>query len=858
MRARSDRPARSLPIRWQAYALAALVFLGILFGGGGIEGPVNNGVIQALSALLLALLFASHAQGTWPLPSAALGFIGLLLGLLVIALLQLVPLPPSLWSSLPDRELAASAFALAGASDSWHPLSVDPEATRRLAASLLLPSAIIYGLLGTTRREALLVVRAVVIAAGVSALIGALQLTLGNPAWLTYYEGPNSSAASGVFANANHHAAMLAAAILCLAFLIRADRSTAARGSSRGGGPIHPAWLALPFLVAITIATGSRAGMVLLLIAIPGALLITIGGRSPMLWLGGFAAAVAVTALVILFSPSGNLVAAGQSFIFSEDSRYAFLPDVLYTIRQYWPSGSGLGTFVQAFAPNENLDVASAGYVNRAHNDLLEWLLEAGLLGAFWLAALIAVLLWRIVGVARRRRELRGSQFAAVLTGALLLIILALHSLVDYPIRIAAISAVLAVGGGLIFTPLTDAPPRQITRRSGGRWMFGAGAVAGLAVGALTLRIFLAEAAVRQDNAALAQMLRPQSGAALGLAAEQQLILRNMDAARQLARSAIEQAPLNAAAVRVLAMSLPPGPAVEPWRVASAMGWRDGPTQLWALQQALVNGEFPVAAVRADAFLRTRSDKPQNYLTLVRTAALEPRFRAAITERLKLNPAWRASFFAVPQDASEEELQGTSQVLAALAAANGQPTLGEASAAIARLIDRGQYAAAVAIYRQVGGTQPAELLADGGFDRPVDDYRTNSTPFDWQIEQVRGGTASIEGQDGKHLFLETGGSAARTLVRRYVPLPPGPYRLDYMRRGERESPEAIAVSIRCADGRQIGAGSRSPLQSEEFERRGISFEVGPNCPMIAIAFEAKPVGRPATAEFDDFTLRQAP
>lgn len=860
MKPRRSRNARPAPLRWQAWALAALVTVAILFGGGGAEGPVNNGIIQALSAILLALVFASHVRGSWPLSNAARGATWILIALLIIVVLQLVPLPPEVWRALPGRDLANSSLSLIGSSNQWRPHSLDPDGTRRFAAFLLLPMAILYGLVGATRRETLLVVRAIVFAAGVSALAGALQLILGNPDWLTYYEGPNPGAASGVFANANHHAALLNLAILCLALLIRAERG----GETRGGGgtllrDTHPGWLALPFFVAMILATGSRAGLILLALAAPGAMLIALGRRSPLLWLGGLAAVALVILVTVLFSPSGNMVAIGHSFIFSQDSRYSFLPDVLYTLRQYWPWGSGIGTFVQVFAPNENLDVASSGYVNHAHNDLVEWLIETGIIGAIWLVAALAAVLWRLFGLAARRNELRGSHFAAVLAGALILLLLALHSLVDYPARVAALSAAAAMAVSLIFTPMTDAPPRAVVVHGRPRWPLAIGGILGLVVGGLALRLFVVEAAVRDGNGALALQFQPQHGRALALAAEQQLKARNPGAARQLARAAIERAPLTPRAVRVVAMAAPDASAgIAAWRVASAMGWRDRPTQLWAFQQSLANSEWSLAAVRADAFLRTRTSKPQEYLAVLRTAAMNRDFRMALSDRLIIDPAWRTIFFQVPEKVTDEEVRGTVETLRTLAQRGDDVTLGEISPTISRLIERKQFDQATDLYRLISGGRSASSLDDGGFDRPVDDYRTNSTPFDWLIRPVTGGTATIEEQNGRYLFVETDGTASRMLVRRYLRVPPGAYRLDYSRRGQADSPEAITISIQCVDGPQIGASSSVPLQRSGFEPRQISFVVGPNCPMIMLVFEAKPLGRPASAEFDEFSLRRVP
>lgn len=859
MRPRSSSSSRrAIPIRWQAYAVAALAVVAVLFGGGGAEGPVNNGVIQALAAVLLSLLLASNIRGSWPLPQAAVGAGSVLLALVLIVVLQLVPLPPGVWDSLPGRDLARAALALTGSADEWRPLSLDPEATRRVAATLLLPAAILFGLLGSTRREILLVVTGIVIAAGVSALVGALQLTLGTPGWLTFYDGPNPGTASGVFANPNHHATLLVSATLLLALLIRTAERAPTRASPRGpGGFFHPAWLALPFFIVMILATGSRAGMILLLIAAPGALLISLRGGSPLLWIGAMGAVAMLIGLTVLFSPTGNLLAIGQSFVFSDDGRYALLPDVVYTLQQYWPWGSGLGTFVPVFAPNENLDIAGAGYVNHAHNDFLEWLIETGLPGAIWLLVAVGLLAYRLVTVAINRGQLRQTQFAAVVTGALILLLIGLHGLADYPVRILANTAVAAVAVGLMFAPLTEAPPRPVAVQ-GSRWPLVAGGLVGLLLAAQVLRIFAAEAAVREDNGGFARWLQPQNGRALATAADEQLKMRNAAAARQLALGALDRTPLNPAAVRIVAMTSDPAAAVAPWKIASAMGWRDGLTQLWAFQQALTNAEHEVAAVRADAFLRTRGSLPQEYLAVVRTAALEPRFRAALVERLKLDPPWRRNFFLVPQGASDQELAGVTNLIEGLAGSTERPTLGEARETITRLLERGNYRKAADLYRAVrrSGGQDAQLLDDGGFDRPVEDYFTDSTPFDWLLGRWTGATTTVEEQDGRVLFVESDGTAARTLLRRYVPLGAGNYRLQYERRGDSESPEAISVVIRCAGGEPLATSPTEPLQGSGFERRQISFGIPPGCPMAELAVIARAVGRPAESQFDNFSLHR--
>ena len=134
------------------YLVAALLAGAILFGGGGAEGPLNNGVIQAASGFVLLGLIIAHWQGRRPLRDDAMLPVWLLVGLLLIGLVQVIPLPPAAWRGLAGRDLAESSLRLASAADSWRPLSLDPEATRRSMAALLLPAAVMLAALSASTK----------------------------------------------------------------------------------------------------------------------------------------------------------------------------------------------------------------------------------------------------------------------------------------------------------------------------------------------------------------------------------------------------------------------------------------------------------------------------------------------------------------------------------------------------------------------------------------------------------------------------------------------------------------------------------------------------------------------------------
>ena len=106
-----------------------------------------------------------------------------------------------------------------------------------------------------------------------------------------------------------------------------------------------------------------------------------------------------------------------------------------------------MGTFEPAFAASQRLETLGPAIVNRAHGDYLELLLEAGLPGIAVLLAAAAI----VANAALRPVPPDGAPnrlFACAVLG-----ILALHSLVDYPLRTMALGALAAFAVGILVKP---------------------------------------------------------------------------------------------------------------------------------------------------------------------------------------------------------------------------------------------------------------------------------------------------------------------------------------------------------------------------------------------------------------------
>src|SRR3546814_15967017 len=109
-------------------------------------------------------------------------------------------------------------------------------------------------------------------------------------------------------------------------------------------------------------------------------------------------------------------------------------------------------------------DVGSSDLVNCAHNDYLEYLLEAGVAGALLVVWAMIFAVYRISVTLRRNddRKIRVQTLFAV--GSLLGLLL--HSLVDYPMRAAS----LGVLAGFVVGLVSRAGGGGAVRSGGGVW----------------------------------------------------------------------------------------------------------------------------------------------------------------------------------------------------------------------------------------------------------------------------------------------------------------------------------------------------------------------------------------------------
>lgn len=430
--------------------LIALYLLGCIVLGGSAQNPWTNLGLQIAGIALIAWACVGGAgvkEGR-----RALAINVLLLCALVLVLLQLIPLPASVWTSLPGRERIVEGTAALG-----YPLRPFPISERPYAAVLTLfaaiPAIAAFVATGQLAPSPRLLAAAIVTGMVAAIFLGALQVAGGPGSWAYLYE-IHSPGAIGFFANGNHMATLMLVGIPMAAALVVSAKS------SRTTSVVARYGLGLAVFVLVIIGivlNGSRAALGLSVpVIIASAALFPAAVR----WRGVALAASIIALLAGLALIVSNPIAAAEINperpATAMGSRGQLWATTGQAISDSFPWGTGLGSFQSVYHGYENPDQVTQSYVNHAHNDYLELALE---LGAGGILLMIAFLMWWGIVASRIWVSAYSSPFgraATIATAAILV-----HSFVDFPLRTGGISAIFGACVALMTLHLAPVAPIQ-------------------------------------------------------------------------------------------------------------------------------------------------------------------------------------------------------------------------------------------------------------------------------------------------------------------------------------------------------------------------------------------------------------
>ena len=131
------------------------------------------------------------------------------------------------------------------------------------------------------------------------------------------------------------------------------------------------------------------------------------------------------------------------------DARLAFLPQMREMALEFLPFGSGLGSFETVFHIYEPAGTLSSRYLNEAHNDYLQIIIEGGVPAV---VIVIAGLLWAARSIASLIRSGRKADVNLAIFIAGSYLIWGAASFVDYPLRTPLAATILVVLTGYLAT----------------------------------------------------------------------------------------------------------------------------------------------------------------------------------------------------------------------------------------------------------------------------------------------------------------------------------------------------------------------------------------------------------------------
>lgn len=422
------------------------VLICLILGGASAAGFWSNMLLQLLAIPMI--LGAVLAAPSTPVPVAGRQLIALLLLMVAVIAMQLVPLPPSIWTSLPGRADVAAGFEQVGRPLPWLSLSLAPY--RTISSALwLLPAAAV--LLATLRLRAFKpgwVAWAIIGVTVISVAIGALQVSGGEDSPYYFYDITNVGASVGFFSNANHLATLLVCTIPFLTALYLRARGKG-RSMQRNSGLLVILVGAL-VVVSVGVAVNrslAGIGLSVPVIAASALMIMTRRGRGmprwllalvPLLLAGGVA--------VVLSAPLGNNLIGEQAQL--EDSRSVSFSRSLIAARDTAPVGTGIGTFQEVYRAREDPGAMPRSFMNHVHSDYIELALETGLPGMIVLALFLYWWARRTLTIWRAEDRDHFALAGSIASAAILA-----HSGVDYPLRTAAISVIFALSIALMAEP---------------------------------------------------------------------------------------------------------------------------------------------------------------------------------------------------------------------------------------------------------------------------------------------------------------------------------------------------------------------------------------------------------------------
>lgn len=423
--------------RWIIVGLFAAVIA--LTGGASRYDAIQVIPLRVISALFLLGSIILVAKERTLAERALISLFGCFA---LIVALQLAPLPAWIWLSLPQRAEVVQSSAVLSFEQVWRPITLTPMRTWNVLGSLVVPGAALL-LAVAFQISSLTLLRVVASLGVVNALFGLLQIATGRNSVFYFYEITNRGSPVGIFANENHAAIFAACSLLVVTFLGLRVRKNRRASLERMAYPV-----AFLFILFVSLVGGSRSGFLAAIGAILASMTMLVlspqrrrrqpAGGAAGRWLDERPRLIlAIPVIIVTLTAASFLLfdraPALRDFLAKDnlaDLRLSLWPVTTQMLKNHWLVGTGFGSFEQVFHIYEPSALLFPSYVNQAHNDWAQFIIEGGVWAVFVLLGLLAWLVTRIAIMASHQAR----RVSAVFWMSVFVLV-AMASVIDYPLR---------------------------------------------------------------------------------------------------------------------------------------------------------------------------------------------------------------------------------------------------------------------------------------------------------------------------------------------------------------------------------------------------------------------------------------
>lgn len=443
----SQMQGRSQP-NYKFWLLSAFLVLVFLLGGSSHKDVQSLAILRPASILLCALALTTlHFKDVNQYRA-----IFLLFGMIVmLTVFYLVPLPPAIASFFQPLDLVRSINAEIGITTNGQAISADPTESWDTLYSLATPMAVLLLAVQLPDRDKYRLLPLLIVLSCISGVLGILQLLSSPTGPLYFYNITHSGSAVGLFANRNHSATLLA----CVFPMLAVFAAGTGRTDNLDGRKILAAAIALVVLPLILV-TGSRSGFVAAIFGCLGALFLLPKGseklksskskkffRKYQTFIIGASAFFILVSVTLLFSRGFALERLFTEMPGSDGRKdFVVISAKIFTNDFFW--GAGPGALANVYKIYEPFNLLDATFLNRAHNDYVETLVTYGALGLLLFGFVALYVVWKAAAHwIRSKSQSSASSFGRM--ASLVICIMAIASVSDYPLRTPTMMSVMAI-----------------------------------------------------------------------------------------------------------------------------------------------------------------------------------------------------------------------------------------------------------------------------------------------------------------------------------------------------------------------------------------------------------------------------